>query len=76
LTRNTSEWRNEGAACSLSSILEVAPIPQRFFLSRKACSGIIRRAEKRGKELPEQLRAALLAVALAEDQKEQLETIL
>ena len=37
--------------------------PQRFFLSSKACAGILRRAEKRGKELPPALQTALLSVA-------------
>ena len=42
----------------LSSILE-GTVPERFSLSPKACQGILRRAEKRGKELPEVLRIAL-----------------
>src|SRR3546814_19827000 len=62
-TLNISEWPNDAAVCSLSQILEKGPIPQRFFLSAKACLGILRRAEKRGKELPEQLARALQAVA-------------
>lgn len=62
-TLNTSEWPNDAAVSSLSQTLETGPIPQRFFLSRKACAGILRRAEKRGKELPEQLRAALESVS-------------
>ena len=49
---------------SLSEILEIEDVPQRFFLSPKACKGILRRAEKRGKALPPSLRAALLAVAM------------
>jgi len=36
--------------CSLSDILETGDLPQRFFLSAKACAGILRRAEKRGKK--------------------------
>ena len=48
---------------SLSSILETGPIDLRYYLSQKACKGILRRAEARVKELPEQLRAALEAVA-------------
>jgi hypothetical protein len=35
----------------------------RFYLSSKACAGILRRVEKRGKELPPALRLALEAVA-------------
>lgn len=58
LTLNTSEWRNGGGACSLSDILEASPDPK-YLLSPKACSGILRRAERRGKTLPEALRQAL-----------------
>src|SRR5690554_5508163 len=63
LTRNGSEWRSSGVACSLSSILETGPIDPRYYLSAKACAGILRRAEKRGKELPEPLREAWRSVA-------------
>ena len=65
LTPNTSEWPNDAAVCSLSQVLEQTSIPQRFFLSSTACAGILRRAEKRGKELPPALRTALLSVAQA-----------
>ena len=63
LTLSTSEWPNDAAACSLSDILETGNVPQRFFLSATACQGILRRADKRGKELPEALRLALEQVA-------------
>ena len=63
---NTSAWPNDAAVCSLSQVLETGSIPPRFFLSSKACAGILRRAEKRGKELPEALRQALGAVAKEE----------
>jgi hypothetical protein len=53
----------------LLDALETQPVPQRFFLSATACQGILRRADKRGKMLPEQLRQALLMVVQAEDQK-------
>lgn len=52
------------AVCSLSDILETGDVPQRYFLTAKACQGILRRAEKRGKDLPEVLSSALKAVAL------------
>jgi hypothetical protein len=47
----------------LSDTLETGDVPQRFFLSSTACRGILRRAEKRGKELPLALAQALQAVA-------------
>ena len=62
-TLNGSEWPSDAAVCSLSDVLETGEVPQRFFLSPRACAGILRRAEKRGKQLPEQLRLALVAVA-------------
>src|SRR5688572_13208658 len=42
---NISDWPNAAAVCSLSQVLETGPIPQKYFLSAKACSGILRRAE-------------------------------
>ena len=51
--------RSEGGVCSLSDVLETAPLPQRFSLSPKACAGILRRAKRRGKQLPPMLQAAL-----------------
>jgi site-specific DNA-cytosine methylase len=63
LTLNTSEFRNGAIASSLSDILETGAVPQRYFLTSTACRGILRRAERRGKNLPEALRQALLAVS-------------
>ena len=59
---NSLESPNVGAACSLSAILE-ARVPPKFFLSPKACRGILRRAKRRGKILPSRLAQALTAVA-------------
>jgi hypothetical protein len=63
LTLNISEFHSAAVACSLSDVLETGVVPQRYFLSATASRGILRRAEKRGKELPTQLRQALQAVA-------------
>ena len=46
-------------ASHLSQILEASPHPK-YSLSAKACLGIVRRAERRGKELPPLLKTALL----------------
>ncbi len=62
-TPNISEWPNAAAVCSLSQVLERGSIPARFYLSPKACAGILRRSDKRGKELPTPLHHALTAVA-------------
>lgn len=71
-TLSTSEWTSfdglslkDDGVSSLSDILETQPVPARYYLSAKACRGILRRAEKRGKDLPEQLKRALEAVTNA-----------
>jgi hypothetical protein len=51
LTLSTSEWPSDAAVCSLSDILETGDLPQRFYLSQRACAGILRRAERRGKDV-------------------------
>ena len=43
----------------LSQILEANPLPK-YNLTAKACLGILRRAERRGKDLPRRLKAVLL----------------
>ncbi len=70
LTLNTSEHAaaaglspSDDAVCSLSDILETGDVPRRYYLTPKACAGILRRAERRGKVLPPQLAHALQAVA-------------
>lgn len=49
---------NVDCASRLSSILQVG-VPEKYYLSRKACEGILRRASRRGKQLPELLKTAL-----------------
>ena len=61
-TFNTGVSPREGRVSSLSQILEDSP-PRKYYLSRKACLGILRRARERGKPLPPQLEAALKAQA-------------
>ena len=73
-TRNTGERPSETAVqemCSvwgphsvaegsrLSQILEETP-PPKYNLTAKACQGILRRAERRGKDLPKLLKQVLL----------------
>ncbi len=54
---------NDDGVSSLSDVLETGEVPKRYFLTAKACAGILRRAEKRGKELPPLLKQALEAMA-------------
>jgi hypothetical protein len=63
LTLNMPEFHSDATASSLSDILETGDLPQRYYLSPKACFGILRRAEKQGKKLPDPLRVALQAAA-------------
>lgn len=63
LMLSTEGWRNGATVCSLSDVLEDGNQLQQYFLTPRACAGILRRAAKRGKELPEHLRRALEAVA-------------
>ena len=61
---NTGECPSVAVESTLSQILQ-ANAPEKYYLSAKACAGILRRAEKRGKALPPMLREALEeAVAL------------
>ena len=59
---NTGPAPREPIHSSLSEILESDP-DAGYYLSVRACMGILRRAEERGKELPSQLKAALTAQA-------------
>ena len=53
----------------LSAIMEECP-HLRYSLSAKACQGILNRAERRGKKLPEQLEAALRAQSLSKNEQD------
>ena len=55
---NTSVCPRGATESSLSQILQ-ASVPSKYYLSRTACRGILRRAEERGKPLPPQLELAL-----------------
>jgi hypothetical protein len=68
-------WTHSGSECpsgdavslsSLASILE-PQVANRYYLSARACEGILRRAAKRGRELPPALKAALEAVVLSQE---------
>lgn len=61
-TLNTGVSPREENESSLSLILEASP-RRKYFLSPKACLGILRRSHERGKELPPQLKMALMVQA-------------
>lgn len=56
--RNTGEYPNGGAEYTLAAILADDP-PTRYFLSVRAMDGILSRASRRGKQLPELLVTAI-----------------
>ena len=56
--RSFLEFHNGGAESRLSQILQGGQL-RKYYLSAKACQGILNRAKRRGKELPEMLRIAL-----------------
>ena len=57
-TLNTGVSPNVVQESTLSQIL-LAEVPEKYYLSPKACLGILHRASVRGKELPEVLKKAL-----------------
>ena len=80
LTLSMCEWTATGvpspsddSVCSLSDVLETGEVPRRYFLSARACAGILRRAEARGKKLPAALEDALQSVARGHQMKQGLQ---
>ena len=67
LMHNGGAFPKEENVSTLSQILQTR-VPQRYYLSPKACLGILRRASMRGKELPPVLKAALERQASAEQE--------
>jgi hypothetical protein len=66
-TLSTSESPSAAAASSLSDVLETpGPHLRRYCLSPKAAGGILRRARRRERELPDGLREAMDELASRE----------
>ena len=58
--KETSSFPKEGEGYGLSQILQKSTdVPKKYFLSAKACLGIINRSERRNKTLPPILKKAL-----------------
>lgn len=71
-TLNGMESLRDAEESFLSQILEDT-VPEKYFLSERACLGILRRSLKRGKTLPEVLQTALIRQAgLSEEKYEEL----
>lgn len=59
-----SEFPIDDAECSsLSSVLEPEPVPSKFYLTPRAAKGVLRRAAKRNRTLPQPLHDALSRLA-------------
>ena len=58
-TLNIGEYPSEENVSSLYAVLETT-VPDKYFLSAKACWGILRRAQEKQKEIPQDLKIALL----------------
>lgn len=58
-SHSPSQSRSAGVVCSLSDVLETGRVPGKYYLTAKACQGILRRAESRCRELPAALKEAL-----------------
>ncbi|TSE38096.1 hypothetical protein Tfont_00358 [Tepidimonas fonticaldi] len=56
---NISVSPNAASVCFLWQVVEMTSIPQKYFLSAQACSGILVRAARRGKKLPALLNLVL-----------------
>lgn len=61
------------AESHLSQILE-AHAPEKYYLSAKACRGILNRAQRRGKDLPPMLKTALHEMITFQEQRQETET--
>jgi len=66
-TLSTSESPSDVTVSSLPDVLETGPHLSKYFLSPKAATGILRRAARRGRELPPHLAIALSQLSRAED---------
>ena len=67
LMLNIGEFPNAEKESLLSQILE-DNVPQKYYLSARACQGIMTRASRRGKPLPDILRQAILDMIWEEKQ--------
>lgn len=69
MIRSFGECPSEENVSLLSQILEDSPLPK-YSLSARACQGILRRAENRGKELPSLLKETLLKQSVSKNEQD------
>lgn len=65
-TLNIGESPSDAKESRLSWILE-ASVPEKYYLSARACRGILNRTSRRGRELPAILKTALLEMIAWQD---------
>lgn len=63
LTAATSEFPNHASESTLSGLIETGEVPDRYFLSPNAARGMVRRADRMGRNLFPPLRRALEILA-------------
>ena len=63
LTANTSECPNHGRGSTLSDVVETGEVQEKYFLSPNAAKGIIRRADRMGRNLRPHFRMSLEILA-------------
>jgi hypothetical protein len=66
---NFLEYPKDGEESLLSDVLEIA-VPPKYYLSKRAANGILRRAKEGGKELPPMLADALKQVVMGGEFKD------
>jgi hypothetical protein len=59
LMLNTLEYPSEGSvSSSLADVVQTQPVQQKYYLTVKAAEGVLRRSNRNGKLLPDQLQKA------------------
>lgn len=61
-TADISTWPSAASECSLSAVLQ-RQVSRRFCLSPRAAAGIVKRAAKKGRKLPDDLASVLISLA-------------
>jgi hypothetical protein len=69
LMLNTSEYPSEGSvSSSLGDVVQTQPVQQKYYLTVKAAEGVLRRSNRNGKLLPDQLQRAFEDVVRKEQE--------
>ena len=63
LTARTSESPNNAVECTLLPCIETGEVPEKYFLSPNAATGILRRVDRMGRNLPPSFRQSLVTLA-------------